>query len=395
MALCFFCDMRARSMRWVALVALSVVAVSVLAERTEAGESDAVLLRQNGTPHIRREKVRIALRQKKSTTEKRRLVKGASKTTDDHALAIVTRIWNSLSRLEPSPEKRYVLIMQGNNAMVPMLWNWLCNTKHMAGVHERTVLIMSDRQGFDALQYNPYKVAVAKTHQMVDEMDEDFNFGTYGYWKLTQLRTKTFEDILASGISFLNWEPDALWARNPMEDAGLLEASRQADIAILSDEHVDGSLILGVGFMLVRSNAGTVALFQKLMDTLSQNLRKLGPHNLHDNVGYPKTISEQTILKELLLSVFAGATYAALDRCTYTSGQWYTFNNIDLRRRCVTASGAPVVVNNNWIVGNAAKIKRAQLWGHWFIDETGACNVSQVAVALTEGLLWPAGASKT
>ena len=28
----------------------------------------------------------------------------------------------------------------------------------------------------------------------------------------------------------------------------------------------------------------------------------------------------------------------------------------------------PYVINNNWIIGNVPKIKRAKRWGHWFIQ---------------------------
>jgi len=42
----------------------------------------------------------------------------------------------------------------------------------------------------------------------------------------------------------------------------------------------------------------------------------------------------------------------------------------------VTRTGIPYVINNNWIVGNAAKITRAKRWGHWFVQDerSGTCQ---------------------
>lgn len=39
-------------------------------------------------------------------------------------------------------------------------------------------------------------------------------------------------------------------------------------------------------------------------------------------------------------------------------------------------AGMPYVINNNWIIGNFAKIARAKRWGHWFLqdEQRGTCQ---------------------
>ena len=33
-----------------------------------------------------------------------------------------------------------------------------------------------------------------------------------------------------------------------------------------------------------------------------------------------------------------------------------------------------MVILNNWIKGNAAKIARSKKWNHWYLDENGKCE---------------------
>jgi UDP-arabinose 4-epimerase len=40
----------------------------------------------------------------------------------------------------------------------------------------------------------------------------------------------------------------------------------------------------------------------------------------------------------------------------------------------------PMVILNNWIIGNDAKKKRAQRWGHWYLSDDGKCKKQQNTV---------------
>ncbi len=54
-----------------------------------------------------------------------------------------------------------------------------------------------------------------------------------------------------------------------------------------------------------------------------------------------------------------------LDPCLYSSGLWYTQKKKH-QEKC--KSIVPSVLNNNWIVGNQQKIKRAKAHKHWFLN---------------------------
>jgi len=323
-----------------------------------------------------------------------------SQTSVAQPVAAARRLWSALPAMPES--QRYVMIMQGNGAMAPMVHNWMCNTKHMTGVHERTLIVMSDTAGFSALAGNPYNVAVAEMQLPDRGLAQSLNFGTYGYWKLTAARMQMLNDLISAGIPFLNWEPDAIWLRSPLDDAELAAAATSVDLAISSDIDEAGSRYLAVGFMFVKPNARTEQLFSKLVSTLDNNIRNLGPHALNDDVGQkvgdagdvtdvirsPKPLGEQVILEGLLKDGYANATHHALSPCVYASGLWYRPNEDAKRRNCILKHGVPVLINNNWIIGNDAKIERSKAWGHWFIENDGACDADRVAKAMTCGV-WP------
>ena len=57
---------------------------------------------------------------------------------------------------------------------------------------------------------------------------------------------------------------------------------------------------------------------------------------------------------------------------TYADGKWYSLPE-DKR-----LASRPLIVNNNWVLGNQKKIERAKQYGHWFIKEDFSCDMDQV-----------------
>ena len=50
----------------------------------------------------------------------------------------------------------------------------------------------------------------------------------------------------------------------------------------------------------------------------------------------------------------------------YISGLWYIFKEY--------RTGNEKIIQNNWIVGNKAKVERAKSYGHWFLQDNGTCK---------------------
>jgi Nucleotide-diphospho-sugar transferase len=300
-------------------------------------------------------------------------------------LQAASRVWASLnSDKAANAATNFVLIFQGNHAFAPMLESWLCNTVHMAGLHKRTLLVMTDESGYSRLVGNRYGVAVGLADAGDPSLLHDMAYGTVGYWKLTQARVKLLHQLLSAGIPFMNWEPDAFWARNPLADWSLLAA--RTDIVIASD----GPDELAFGLMLVRANPRTRRLFHKLSYQLLHSLRALNGRDNADNVSYSSDFQEQKLLKRLLVGGFANATYTLLPQCLYPTGKWYRVDeSAKLRHACIASHGPPIVINNNWIVGNDRKVERAKQWGHWFVDGQGRCDEDAVVAAIAQHTAHP------
>ena len=318
----------------------------------------------------------------------------ANNATDP--VVVARRVWNGVH--SGDRQRPFILVMQANDAMVPMINNWLCNTRHMEGVHERLVLVMSDARGYAAMRQNAHGVAVAQLASTIPELQTSQPYGSYGYWKLTELRVQTLRDMVRVGISFLNVEPDAVWIRNPLSDNDFIAAAARHEVVIASDKKgPDGPFMLTFGFLLVRSNSKTVSLFDMLQSSASAGIRGLGRHEYDDSVvggdhSAVAAISEQMLLQKMLEKGAFDVTYSALNLCTYASGQWYDPANFQLRETCLVRHGPPVVINNNWIIGNDAKIDRAKQWGHWFVDGDGGCDDTLLARAVASGVLPPVAA---
>lgn len=272
--------------------------------------------------------------------------------------------------------ERFLILMVGNGALVEMFRSWMCNTQHMKDVHRRTLILMTDNQGYMRLSINHHGVRVVDCSLNDKSLEVDMSFGTEAYWRMTERRVRILGVLLRAGISFLNVEPDAVWARNPLLDHKLVSTPQDIVVAVELTDALE--LQFAFGFLLMRSNRRTRALYSELERSLSAtiaglqsgNSSRLG--NAQKDFVYSKEISEQEVLKRLVKSNVYKATYLCLDQCSYVSGRWYI--NEEFRKYCNDTAGQPHVINNNWIVGNGAKKERAKLWGHWFLDADQKCK---------------------
>ena len=57
---------------------------------------------------------------------------------------------------------------------------------------------------------------------------------------------------------------------------------------------------------------------------------------------------------------------------TYADGKWYEMSEADRQ------ASHPLIINNNWVLGNEKKKERALKWGHWFVKDDRSCDMVQV-----------------
>ena len=76
-------------------------------------------------------------------------------------------------------------------------------------------------------------------------------------------------------------------------------------------------------------------------------------------------VSDQLHLDPLVKS-YKPLKWAYLDQRAFAAGMWYQDKRVSAK---TPRRKQPVVILNNWITGNEAKMKRAKQWGHWYLSD--------------------------
>ena len=296
-------------------------------------------------------------------------------------------------------EQRYLLVSVGNAEFVPFFSSWICNTKHMRGVHERTLLIFSDLAGMRGLSslHPDFAGRIVHVQSQGFDLSRNQKYHSIGYNLLMLQRNEVIGRVLRCGISMLLFETDAVWARNPLTDP-LLSGPGSADLTVFMNRVFPAGF--GFGFTILRSKAPVLLLWRQLEEEHAGQLREIldaaGSSPLQIDLGEDLRIegfkNEMDILEEKAKSFGASGRlkFKVLPTCSYLSGLWYDdqVDNDELedwekaeegrvfRQLCKEQNNGlpPYVLNNNWIVGLDAKMERAKRWGHWFTDEMDMCS---------------------
>lgn len=92
--------------------------------------------------------------------------------------------------------------------------------------------------------------------------------------------------------------------------------------------------------------------------------------------------NDQQYLSKLVFSKYGGLRYKILSTEDYADGKWYSLSKEERNGR-----KTPLIINNNWVIGNPAKIKRAKAWGHWFLTESGDCDPKKIQRIVDQHIL--------
>jgi hypothetical protein len=99
-----------------------------------------------------------------------------------------------------------------------------------------------------------------------------------------------------------------------------------------------------------------------------------------DTCVFPDEAMAHAVFARLLRNPTRGMSWQQLSVDKYVNGRWYDggvrpdAESVKYRQRVKDAVGVPFVVQNNWIVGHSAQVRRAKAWGHWFADDDGSCG---------------------
>uniref|UniRef100_A0A7S0ES03 Nucleotide-diphospho-sugar transferase domain-containing protein n=1 Tax=Hanusia phi TaxID=3032 RepID=A0A7S0ES03_9CRYP len=248
-----------------------------------------------------------------------------------------------------------------NSAFMPFMLSWLCNTQQMTGVHERTLVVTTDRGSEERV-----RTFSTRVHTMFLEgynnINGDLDFDSLGYRRMLKARIEIITSVLEKSDLLFLTEPDAIWITNLLEIKDFVGS--QADLTGFDDE-LGGK---GAGFVLMRNNAAISCLWRKLLQ--KQELT-LAPYQGQPNEIVTYDDNDQKYFNALIQDMEAAGMLrsATMDTCRFRTGKWYRREEWKDYFACMNV--VPDIVNFNWMVGNQAKIQRAKLFGHWFLEEDG------------------------
>jgi hypothetical protein len=263
--------------------------------------------------------------------------------------------------------RRFFYLIYVNHAYLVLAKSFVCNMKHVNETilwntifftdHQHTTNVLEDFEERLLVFTVPYAA-----HRAV-------SFGTLEYYWLTLQRLEIQNALLQQGGCLMVIEADATWF-SPDVDAEIERLLEYHELISGDNYRVDPmQKQISAGFSGFCGNSNLLRLFDLYTDTYRDQLTQIG-----DRVGLEDE-GEQILLTHMIrhhnISVFW------LDPCTYATGVWYEKEDYSV------ACPFPKVLQNNYIIGNQAKVDRAKKWGHWFLDQDGQqCREGKLHVRL-------------
>ncbi|XP_041349561.1 UDP-D-xylose:L-fucose alpha-1,3-D-xylosyltransferase 3-like [Gigantopelta aegis] len=248
-----------------------------------------------------------------------------------------------------------VLLALVNKAYLPFVYSWLCNTMYM-GIHRQVLFITTDSYSEKKITKDWPDVG-AFTVLDLDELSGAQEYSKVGYVRLVVRRTEITLTLLKERIKLLLFEVDCLWFANPLS---LCEKEAKGyDIVAASVSNRPG--MVGFGFLYMLPTNTMIAFWE------------LHTHSGCRSRTLAGSEADQPYLNRLIKAKYAGIKVNMLPLNLLADGWWYNLS--DKEKKNIK----PLIVNNNWVVGNKGKIQRAKRFGHWFwIEESGKCDTKLV-----------------
>jgi FkbM family methyltransferase len=247
----------------------------------------------------------------------------------------------------------FVNIQLLNHGYVEMTKSWICNVRSFPGVLEKTMFITTDQNAYEQLINFDSKLNVVLE---LYETPKDLTYGQYAYYDFMLFRTKLLLQLLKNDIVIWLTESDAVWLKDPSD----VVLNTKGDMVTMSDGTPPQKILQG-GFQLLRPTKPTVSVWTKLLTTF-QNKMSAAKKGIEMN----DSGSEQLMLNGLIRKE-PNLNMQWLDWHLFAPGLYYKDKN---------KFPQPMIILNNWIKGNSAKIARSKKWNHWYLDGNQKCKLT-------------------
>lgn len=171
---------------------------------------------------------------------------------------------------------------------------------------------------------------------------------------------------------------DFVWLGDPLPE---VLSHKDADVVGVGVYGRNHQLICGC-FLLLNPTPATEKVWSRLTEQMEDLYKKVA--NSGSKTAVSEATNDQTFLSSLLNAKYGGVKVVYLPDDLFPEGKWY------MEPKLRAANPNPLVIHNNWVIGNDVKIKRAKKFGHWFVsnDSTTSdviCNVTAVSNVLAKG----------
>ncbi|XP_045184533.2 uncharacterized protein LOC123542656 [Mercenaria mercenaria] len=251
-----------------------------------------------------------------------------------------------------------VMVTVVNDAFLPFANSWLCNTKDM-GIHKSVLIITGDHKSKENLTQDWPAINVFVSDIGTPKGNQEYSH--VGYIKILIRRTEIILSLLLNNIDVLLFEFDYTWFANP-----LVEFQAMTDVDMLVNPVSVTEGIFNGGLVYLFATERTQSLWRQLNGMMVE----LGDRvkNEPDDRFIPETENDQQYLSRLVNQRFGDIRIKVLPLDKYSDGMWYKLTASERNKT------HPILISNNWIIGNKNKIARAKEWRHWFVKENGSCD---------------------
>lgn len=248
-----------------------------------------------------------------------------------------------------------------NAGYVEMTKSWICNVRSFKNVLNATLFLTTDHEAFDQLHRFDTNLNLVR---ILYSAPKNMAYGQYSYRKYMLFRANTIVRLLQENVSVWLTESDAVWLKDPTD----LVQNSTGDFVTMSDGLPPEKLLQG-GFLFLRPTPRTLALWTRMRAEIKAKIETVQVGMDMGGFGSDQLTLNTIIKKEKDLHIHW------LDPQKFVPGLYY---------KNPKAYVLPVVVLNNWIIGNKAKKERAKKWGHWFLQQDGKCHATSKDVRISE-----------
>lgn len=268
-----------------------------------------------------------------------------------------------------SQYNKTVLLTFVNEAYLPFAHSWLCNTKYM-NVHKMVLVVTSDQSSKENLTSVWTDITVIVTDKQFPKGNQEYSH--VGYLKILIGRTNTILSLLLNDLDIMLFEFDYMWFENPVPE---FQAINDVDILVNPVSQTQG--IVNGGLVYLFATERTKSLWRQLTEMMEDLGRRIGVDD--DVTRVSEMENDQQYLSTLINQRYADIRTRILPLERYADGHWYNLSPSEQSKT------HPILISNNWIIGNKNKISRAKQWGHWFVRDDGTCDDELVSRTVYKG----------